>query len=488
MPRAISYHFGLQKLDRYEYENWPELPAARQDAIDLCAIARKQGFDATLCIDDEAKCADIRNAITRAENELDSGDVLLLTFAGHGRRSHTFQRTRKFPEKPPGCGNPPAESEGWDSSLCFYDGRIIDNEFYSFWCRLKKGVRVVMIIDSCESGSMFGLLPFSNDTGARLASIRSVDPSMARTETDVITVWPEIDVKPELELHMIPPTVLIMSASKDSSIERNGKTNGAFTGGFLSAWRSKENGDTYTSFFQKVCREARKEFALIAPSFRVIGPSQAAMNGLAGQKPLSIWSEPDHFDNLLSRNNPMARPSLTITVSATSTDIPGTPIRNAPVILFNRNMTINRVGFTYQDGITVFLDVPAGRYILMAIHPEAKRFQAAEIEFTGTDPLLNVLFSDDLGDRGKIIATVLVGSTKRSGVDVILYPANSSTAIMSNSTNTAGEVEFNGLGGTYDVKAIGSDPETCVDLEEDVTVGIGPNVVIPVLLELGEDC
>ena len=49
MPKGISIHIGLNSVDPAHYEGWDgALAACEADAKDMYALAKKQGFQASL--------------------------------------------------------------------------------------------------------------------------------------------------------------------------------------------------------------------------------------------------------------------------------------------------------------------------------------------------------------------------------------------------------------------------------------------------------
>ncbi|OPZ90375.1 MAG: Caspase domain protein [Firmicutes bacterium ADurb.Bin419] len=70
---------------------------------------------------------------------LKPGDILVFYFSGHGSR---------VPDR---NGD---EEDGIDEAIVAYDGNIIDDELHEIWKNFKPGVKIVMISDSCFSGTV----------------------------------------------------------------------------------------------------------------------------------------------------------------------------------------------------------------------------------------------------------------------------------------------------------------------------------------------
>ena len=75
--------------------------------------------------------------IQEAARELESGDILLVTYAGHGMKFDIPQKDKPY-------------TVAW----CLYDGPMLDAELRTYWSGFKKGVRIVVLSDSCHSGTI----------------------------------------------------------------------------------------------------------------------------------------------------------------------------------------------------------------------------------------------------------------------------------------------------------------------------------------------
>ena len=84
MPKGYSLHIGLNKADAAHYPGMPELKAAVNDAVFWENFARTEGYT-TESLHDEAATADaVKDKLAGYASQMLSGDILLLTYAGHG--------------------------------------------------------------------------------------------------------------------------------------------------------------------------------------------------------------------------------------------------------------------------------------------------------------------------------------------------------------------------------------------------------------------
>jgi metacaspase-1 len=140
MPQAISLHLGLNAVDAHVYKGWSgPLRGCENDAHAMQAIADAQGFTSRLLLGADATCPNLLTALDRAAAQLAADDLLLLTYSGHGA---------SLPDR---SGDEPDQR---DEAWCLYDGLLIDDEIHDRLCAFAAGVRVLVVSDSCFSGSV----------------------------------------------------------------------------------------------------------------------------------------------------------------------------------------------------------------------------------------------------------------------------------------------------------------------------------------------
>ena len=65
--------------------------------------------------------------------------MFLLTYSGHGSQ---------VPDK-----NGDETEDGYDETWVLYDRQLVDDELYALWSKFAAGVRIVVLSDSCHSGT-----------------------------------------------------------------------------------------------------------------------------------------------------------------------------------------------------------------------------------------------------------------------------------------------------------------------------------------------
>jgi hypothetical protein len=135
----LSLHVGVGTLDPAHYPPVAVLRRCEADAQSLAAVAEARGYSTRSLLGSQATTSAVLGALAEAARRLSDGDSLLFTFSGHGGR---------LPDLTGDEGADP-----YDETLCLYDRELLDDELFVAWCRFAKGVRIVMVADSCHSGT-----------------------------------------------------------------------------------------------------------------------------------------------------------------------------------------------------------------------------------------------------------------------------------------------------------------------------------------------
>ena len=138
MATGISIHIGLNRVDPGHYQGWDgKLKGCENDACAMEAIASKQKFATSLLLNEQATAQAVKDAIAGAVNQLKSGDILLLTYSGHGGQVPDLNGD---------------EEDHLDETWVLYDHELIDDELYALWGQFETDVRILLLTDSCHSG------------------------------------------------------------------------------------------------------------------------------------------------------------------------------------------------------------------------------------------------------------------------------------------------------------------------------------------------
>jgi metacaspase-1 len=142
--KAISIHIGIDEYSKAGYppNGLDTLRGCKNDSITMESMAKEAGFTTESLHNDKAKrdvfLKRLDELATDPTNKLKKGDILLITFSGHGGQC-TDQN-----------GD---EADNKDETWCFHDDWIIDDEFAEQWAKFDEGVRIIVFLDSCNSGT-----------------------------------------------------------------------------------------------------------------------------------------------------------------------------------------------------------------------------------------------------------------------------------------------------------------------------------------------
>lgn len=251
MAKGIALNVGLNSVDPEHYAGWDgRLGACEADADDMSDLAKSAGFEARSLLTRHATRAAVMKGIRDAAAELKAGDIFLFTFSGHGGQVRDLD------------GDEVEDNE--DETLLCYDAQIVDDEIYRLWAKFEAGVRVLMIADSCHSGTVAKLFPY-RDTGAKGTLVDEIElakgyrfmpDDVARRTFKKNEAFYEkiVDRKKPGEKERVKASVLLLSGCQDNQLSADGVFNGLFTGRLLRAWKRGRFTGTYTSFHKAIVK------------------------------------------------------------------------------------------------------------------------------------------------------------------------------------------------------------------------------------------
>src|SRR5262249_20350225 len=144
MPQGYSIHIGLNHVNMsspaYQGYYIPVLAGCINDANAMESLAGGLGYsEVTKLTDEQASASNVLGAISNASNNLQPGDILLITYSGHGS------------QVPDQNGD---ETDGQDETWVLWDRMLVDDELAAQWATFKSGVRIFLLSDSCNSGTV----------------------------------------------------------------------------------------------------------------------------------------------------------------------------------------------------------------------------------------------------------------------------------------------------------------------------------------------
>lgn len=243
MPYGISIHIGLNKIDPSHYGSSCALAGCINDAKDMLQIAKDKGFDQSyILIDKEGTSDALLALLAKAAKKLKKGDFLFLTYSGHG--AHVWD-------------NNDDEADGKDETWCMYDRMVIDDELALCWSKFKDGVKILMLSDSCHSGTVSRvmtkdgkLVDETPKTGTR--GIKN-GPAIYNNNRTVYTKIIPAE-KNIAKGSGIKATVILLSGCQDNQTSLDGKRNGLFTAKMLKVYNNGAFEGNYAGLLTKLLK------------------------------------------------------------------------------------------------------------------------------------------------------------------------------------------------------------------------------------------
>lgn len=278
MPKGIALTIGLNLVDPKHYAGWDgALNACEADAGDMADIAKTQKFMIKTLLTKAATRATVSEEIAKAAKLLKPGDILLLTYSGHGGQLPDLNGD---------------EPDGNDETWCLYDGELVDDELYSLLGKFANGVRVLVFSDSCHSGTAVKAVYYHGIAAARssgsslaLVRYRAMPPDVAlRTYRKNKEFYDPILKKADLEKaqQTVKASVLLISGCQDNQYSSDGNFNGLFTGTMLQVWNQGKFVGSYRKFHKSIVQRMPPDQT---PNYFRAGTMNTTF---AAQKPFTI--------------------------------------------------------------------------------------------------------------------------------------------------------------------------------------------------------
>ena len=312
MAKGISLHVGINQLSP-DFPNAAPLFGCENDARAMHDLATLQGFyKHALLLGQDATYDRVRQEIEAAASELDGGDFFLFTFAGHGSG---------IPDDPAPFGDEPDHQ---DETILLFDRMLIDDVMgHDLWPRFRPGVRVLVVSDSCQSGTVAAeeevvtateVVTAAGVVASLGASEHLVVSDLAvavttevRVSASVVTPTRAVSEETMLShlasnhefyanaLSAIPPmvggaSVLLLAACQDNestpdALPDDPDPHGAFTRALLNVWNGGAFND-YEGFIAAVGDELKVKMGLLQTP--VITPKRPDNEAFRAQRPFVI--------------------------------------------------------------------------------------------------------------------------------------------------------------------------------------------------------
>lgn len=239
MAKGIAINIGLNIIDAVRYGNNGRLPYCANDANEMSVLAFNEGYYIQdFLIDKDATAGNVNIALNKAAEALYGGDKLLLTYSGHGGQ-HPDQ-------------NGDEKDDKYDETWVLYDRKFLDDELYYAWSKFRKGVRIVLVSDSCFSGTV--AKPSVTGRNAFLEILQSEAQLHYKRHKEIYDSHAKF--LPSSNDLDIQASVILLASSQDNqtskSRSRSGNKLSLFTDELLTVYSQKDYKLNYKTFIEAI--------------------------------------------------------------------------------------------------------------------------------------------------------------------------------------------------------------------------------------------
>ena len=264
MSKGIAITLGLNAVNPQHYNGWSGvLNACEADAKDMSHIAKTQKFSVTTILTKAATRKNVMDHIRDAAKELQAGDIFMLSYSGHGGQL-------------PDLNDDEADQE--DETWCLYDGQVVDDELYELYSQFKQGVRILVLSDSCHSGSVVKQAFFKDKIDLRSSDVDSEGVKYRNMPGDITRAvyrknrgfYDKILKRTELKEaeDKVKASLLLISGCQDNQLSADGDFNGLFTSNLLRVWKDGAFRGNYKKFHGSILKRMPQDQS---PNYFLVG-------------------------------------------------------------------------------------------------------------------------------------------------------------------------------------------------------------------------
>lgn len=237
MHQSTGYalHIGVDHLNPDHYSTLPPLKAAVKDAVYWESFALSQQYPTGNIYklhNEEATVDAVKLILQQIAGKMHPGDILLLTYAGHG--------SQILNQKQVGL-----DLEPYDQTWCLYDRQLLDDELYECFEAFLEGTRIVVVSDSCHSGTITravnnlsltqllddGILAMRLLQGMQPRNLSEASEKFTQANHDIYSTVVE-KYKSTTKGENVKAAVKLFAACQDNQTTLDGEENGIFTEAF----------------------------------------------------------------------------------------------------------------------------------------------------------------------------------------------------------------------------------------------------------------
>jgi metacaspase-1 len=223
-----------------------DLAGCVNDSNDWAAALKARGFTVQKLLDKQATKKNIADAMRAAVAQASPGDSVVIQYSGHGSY---------VPDD-----NAEANEDGTDEVLCPWDldgdrnRYLTDDEINDIFQSRHRGVRILLISDSCHSGTVSKFAPRPPGTGKETPKARFLPPQNFLGKKALARLGQRRSRTASKTIGRFAS--LLMSGCQDVQVSYdawfNGRPNGAFSFAALTALKKLSANATYRRWFAEI--------------------------------------------------------------------------------------------------------------------------------------------------------------------------------------------------------------------------------------------
>lgn len=215
MSTKMAILVGLCQVSPDAYGGWNGVNGCEGCELDvqhMAEILTPLGYDIQTITTTAATKTAILASLEHAAATLMGGDRLVFYFAGHGGQQPDANQD---------------ETDGRDETLLAYDGEITDDELNAIWPQFQPDARIVMLSDSCNSGTNY------------------------RAIRDVFTPTP-IQPLSRTTRAVMQAQFIHMGGCRDGFTSTGLESGGVFTTALATTWKDGAFVGNYKTFYEAI--------------------------------------------------------------------------------------------------------------------------------------------------------------------------------------------------------------------------------------------
>jgi len=248
MKKGYAVCIGINSFDPDHYGYEGELHICEKDADDMHNLLSLNDFVSTKLATEEATRANVISAIQELGEVLKSGDILVVYYSGHGGKVPDVKSEHDV------------EYDDIDETWCLYDAQLLDDELRNLWAGFEEGVRILLLSDSCHSGSIakapissFDEIPEDENEyiKAKCISDKTAKETYESNETFYRKLAEEVNAL-AITKEPVKASLQQISGCEDYEYSYTGETNSAFTKSLREIWNDGTFDGDYQEFYTQI--------------------------------------------------------------------------------------------------------------------------------------------------------------------------------------------------------------------------------------------